>query len=144
MVLGVGGVFAFTPSLTQVQGLGKMCSTEEDYTYRGGSGNLGRMTAIKSFVAAGFLASFVVTQPAEARATKHSTPNISICGSGKRITCVVDGDTIWIDGEKIRLEGFNAPEVSGQCNRERELAQRATRELQAIQAHIGDDQKQSR
>lgn len=25
-------------------------------------------------------------------------------------TCVVDGDTLWLDGVKIRLEGFDTPE----------------------------------
>jgi len=67
-----------------------------------------------------------------AGASTHSLPNIPICGGGKRITCVVDGDTIWIEGEKIRIQGFNTPEVQGQCRREKELAKRATRELQAI------------
>lgn len=33
---------------------------------------------------------------------------IGMCGSGKRVTCVVDGDTIWLRGEKIRLQGFDA------------------------------------
>lgn len=34
-----------------------------------------------------------------------------ICGAGKRITCVVDGDTFWLNGEKLRPEGFDAPEM---------------------------------
>lgn len=37
---------------------------------------------------------------------------IDLCGSGKRITCVVDGDTFWLQGEKIRIEGLDAPEIS--------------------------------
>ena len=32
------------------------------------------------------------------------------CGSSKRVTCVVDGDTIWFEGEKIRLKDFDTPE----------------------------------
>ncbi|NRC56333.1 thermonuclease family protein [Mesorhizobium sediminum] len=52
-----------------------------------------------------------------------------ICGSGKRINCVVDGDTIWVRGEKIRLEGFNAPEMNGSCDRERRMAVQARDEL---------------
>lgn len=70
--------------------------------------------------------SLVSAQPAAA------TVRIPICGSGKRITCVVDGDTIWYQGEKIRLEGFNAPEVQGACNRETTLARKATERLRAI------------
>ena len=35
---------------------------------------------------------------------------IEKCGPGPRYTCVVDGDTIWQDGEKIRLMGYDTPE----------------------------------
>lgn len=52
-----------------------------------------------------------------------------ICGSGKRVNCVVDGDTIWVKGEKIRLEGFNAPEMNGSCDRERRMAIQSRDEL---------------
>lgn len=52
-----------------------------------------------------------------------------LCGSGKRINCIVDGDTIWVRGEKIRLEGFNAPEMNGSCDRERRMAIQARDEL---------------
>ena len=31
------------------------------------------------------------------------------CGSRRRHTCVVDGDTIWLEGENIRLMGFDTP-----------------------------------
>ena len=55
-----------------------------------------------------------------------------ICGSGKRINCIVDGDTIWVKGEKIRLEGFNAPEMNGSCNRERRMAIQARDELRRV------------
>ncbi|MCP4286252.1 MAG: thermonuclease family protein [Gammaproteobacteria bacterium] len=55
-----------------------------------------------------------------------------ICGTAKRINCVVDGDTIWLDGEKIRLETFNTPEMNGKCARERRLAQQATQRLRQI------------
>lgn len=37
---------------------------------------------------------------------------IDKCGSGKRVTCVVDGDTIWLQGEKIRLKGFDPPDTT--------------------------------
>jgi micrococcal nuclease len=35
---------------------------------------------------------------------------IEKCGSGNRYTCVVDGDTIWLEGEKIRMMGYDTPE----------------------------------
>lgn len=38
-------------------------------------------------------------------------------------TCVVDGDTIWLAGENIRLEGFDTPEPQTDiCGGEREKA----------------------
>lgn len=42
-----------------------------------------------------------------------------------RVTCVVDGDTVWIAREKIRLVDIDAPEMDGRCRAERELAIRA-------------------
>ena len=55
-----------------------------------------------------------------------------ICGGGRRVTCVVDGDTFWIDGEKVRIESIDAPEINGSCQRERELARSATERLSEI------------
>lgn len=56
------------------------------------------------------------------------------CGAGKRVTCVVDGDTIWREGEKIRLMGFDTPEKGGlaKCKRERLLADKATARLRDL------------
>lgn len=65
----------------------------------------------------------------ESPAFSRSMP---ICGQGRRINCVVDGDTLWFDGEKIRLDSMNAPEVQGQCGRERDFAARATRRLSEL------------
>lgn len=52
-----------------------------------------------------------------------------ICSSGRRYTCVVDGDTVWISGERIRLADIDAPEMDGRCTRERDLAMRSTHRL---------------
>ena len=60
---------------------------------------------------------------------------IQECGSGKRYTCVVDGDTIWLKGEKIRLQGYDTPETTTNIcggNREIRLGKKATRRLVAI------------
>lgn len=54
---------------------------------------------------------------------------IEKCGSGKRITCVVDGDTLWLNGEKIRAMGYDTPEpMTNVCGgqREKQLAAKAT------------------
>jgi hypothetical protein len=34
------------------------------------------------------------------------------CTGGHRIACVIDGDTLWIDGTKARIADINAPEIS--------------------------------
>jgi len=52
------------------------------------------------------------------------------CGSGPRTSCVVDGDTFWYQGEKIRIADINTPEVSEpQCPAEARLGARATQRL---------------
>ena len=49
------------------------------------------------------------------------------CGGGPRYTCVVDGDTFWYRGEKIRVADINTPETSKpQCAYEAELGAKAT------------------
>ncbi|GIX21093.1 MAG: hypothetical protein KatS3mg120_2769 [Erythrobacter sp.] len=56
-----------------------------------------------------------------------------LCDGPVRVTCVVDGDTIWYRGEKIRLADLNTPEVSRPgCAREAALGRKATRRLQAL------------
>lgn len=57
---------------------------------------------------------------------------LAICQPGPRDNCVVDGDTIWLHGEKIRLADIDAPEIDGKCPYERELAQRATHRLSQL------------
>lgn len=63
------------------------------------------------------------------------TVAMALCGAGPRITCVVDGDTVWIAREKIRLEGIDAPEVSEpHCSSELARGQAAKRRLAEILA----------
>lgn len=53
--------------------------------------------------------------------------------SAERIARVVDGDTIvTASGEKVRLMGFDTPEIRGKCPRERELARQATALLRRL------------
>lgn len=51
-----------------------------------------------------FLAALLLISPAIAT-------DFPVCKGGHRVTCVVDGDTFWLKGEKIRPEGFDAPEM---------------------------------
>jgi endonuclease YncB( thermonuclease family) len=84
---------------------------------------------------AGLIARFPVSKIT--RNNNPSTDRIAathfpVCGSGKRRTCVVDGDTFWFNGEKIRLAGIDAPEIQGKCSSEKRLAARATQRLSQI------------
>ncbi|MDI7864146.1 thermonuclease family protein [Rhizobiaceae bacterium n13] len=54
------------------------------------------------------------------------------CGS-VRHTCVVDGDTFWLDGVKIRIADIDTPEVSEpRCASEARLGARATDRLVSL------------
>jgi endonuclease YncB( thermonuclease family) len=44
-------------------------------------------------------------------------------GNSPHKTCIVDGDTLWLNGENIRLKDFDTPEPQTQiCGGEREVA----------------------
>jgi len=59
--------------------------------------------------------------------------HFSVCGFGPRINCVVDGDTIWHQGAKIRIADINTPETGEPaCDAEAVLGQRATYRLQEL------------
>lgn len=54
----------------------------------------------------------------------------ALCADGPRNTCVVDGDTFWLAGEKIRIADINAPETHGaRCADERQRGDKATMRL---------------
>lgn len=62
--------------------------------------------------------------------TKIARANFRKCEGGSRTTCVVDGDTLWIGGEKIRVADIDTPEVSEpKCASELALGRRATERL---------------
>ncbi len=63
----------------------------------------------------------------------QASARFSICGGGARVNCVVDGDTFWYAGEKIRVADINTAEVSEPaCAREAALGRAATARLQAL------------
>ncbi|WP_435198867.1 thermonuclease family protein [Qipengyuania sp. 902] len=51
-----------------------------------------------------------------------ATAALAVCSPGPRDHCVHDGDTVWIEGEKIRIADIETPELNGQCASERNLA----------------------
>ncbi|MFM5953717.1 MAG: thermonuclease family protein [Novosphingobium sp.] len=57
----------------------------------------------------------------------------ALCAEGPRTTCVVDGDTFWLHGEKVRIADINAPEThQAGCPAEQALGERATLRLIAL------------
>lgn len=55
------------------------------------------------------------------------------CHIGGGYNCVVDGDTIWLRGEKIRIADIDAPETHDpQCQSEKDLGDRATDRLEKL------------
>lgn len=59
--------------------------------------------------------------------------NFSFCHMGGGYNCVVDGDTIWFEGTKIRIADIDTPETHDyQCQAEKNLGDRATARLQEI------------
>lgn len=55
------------------------------------------------------------------------------CSGPARDTCVVDGDTIWYRGTKIRIADIDTPEVARPgCPEERVLGERATERLRQL------------
>ncbi|POO57849.1 thermonuclease family protein [Agrobacterium rosae] len=55
------------------------------------------------------------------------------CVDSVRVNCVVDGDTLWSGGVKIRVADIDAPEVSEpRCAAEKALGDRATTRLIAL------------
>lgn len=63
-------------------------------------------------------------------ASLQQSARFELCASGPRVTCVVDGDTFWLDGAKIRIADINTPETSQpSCAAEAQLGKRATRRL---------------
>lgn len=65
--------------------------------------------------------------------TDRESARFAPCDGPVRVNCVVDGDTIWYEGTKIRIADINAPELSDpQCASEAALARRATQRLTAL------------
>jgi len=71
--------------------------------------------------------------PPAADAQDTLRAHFALCGAGVRATCVIDGDTIWFRGSKIRIADINAPEVTdARCDYELDLGNKATQRLIAL------------
>ncbi|WP_324261617.1 hypothetical protein U4960_00075 [Altererythrobacter sp. H2] len=59
----------------------------------------------------------------------HDAGRFVLCGEGRgegrAANCVIDGDTVMLGQRRVRLTGYDAPEIGGACEAERLLARRA-------------------
>ena len=56
-----------------------------------------------------------------------------ICGADRHVNCVVNGDTFWFEGEKIRIADIDTPELSPpRCEAERIKGEAAKARLLAL------------
>ena len=61
-----------------------------------------------------------------------TSARFELCGITRR-TCVVDGDTFWLEGEKIRIADIDTPEISEpKCDSEYQLGMKATYRLRDL------------
>lgn len=61
-----------------------------------------------------------------------NSPHFELCGMVRK-TCVVDGDTFWLDGVKIRIADIDTPEISEpKCDSEYDLGMKATYRLREL------------
>lgn len=59
-------------------------------------------------------------------------PDFELCGMVRQ-TCVVDGDTFWLNGDKIRIADIDTPEISEpKCDSEYERGMQATYRLRDL------------
>ncbi len=64
--------------------------------------------------------------------TGSSPTRFELCGITRR-TCIVDGDTFWLEGEKIRIADIDTPEISEpKCDSEYQLGMKATYRLRDL------------
>jgi endonuclease YncB( thermonuclease family) len=86
--------------------------------------------ALGTAYGAGWLASGEVRTPHAAVGVRAS---FSTCFRGGGHNCVVDGDTIWLEGTKIRIADIDAPEThEPRCASERQLGDRSTARLRQL------------
>ena len=76
--------------------------------------------------------------------------HFTICGEEPAANCVVDGDTLMLGQRRVRLAGFDAPELDGECEAESGLARKAREELRGwlnagtVRLDGGDDPPRDR
>lgn len=107
-------------------------------SYRAKQRGTSRVAMIRLVVLLGIFAALVVKEGVglDLKLTNpRGLPDVgagefTLCSRGNRMQCVVDGDTIYYSGHKVRLEDIDAPETfQHKCESELALGNRATYRL---------------
>lgn len=71
--------------------------------------------------------------PVPAEPPRLTGSTFGLCHSGGGTNCVVDGDTFWMAGDRIRIADIDTPETHpARCPEEAQLGAAATQRLQAL------------
>lgn len=81
---------------------------------------LGTLIGVQSLNLSGFQLPIISAGAISNAAGLVVTQPMDICQSEQESTCVVDGDTLRVANERIRLLGIDAPELPGHCARGRD------------------------
>lgn len=99
-------------------------------SYGLGMDKVATILATGLFASVGALIGLNVPAGTSSRNAAQAATNFHICHTGGGKNCVVDGDTAWINGVKVRIADIDTPETHPpRCTREAELGNRATRRL---------------
>lgn len=78
-------------------------------------------------------ASWTSSPALTATGAQSVSASFGLCHTGGGYNCVVDGDTIWLEGQNIRIADIDAPETHEfGCPEEKALGDRATQRLHEL------------
>lgn len=80
---------------------------------------------LAGLVVVAVLVFFVMRMPVVGGDWNGIETGFSLCGERDSFGCVIDGDTIMLGTRKVRMAGYNAPEMDGQCAAETALARQS-------------------
>ena len=94
---------------------------------------VGAVAALGGGAVAGLAAAVLSVGAPSAAAGPEMRVQFGLCHTGGGTNCVVDGDTIWMNGVKIRIADIDAPETHpSRCAEEARLGDAATLRLQSL------------
>lgn len=97
---------------------------------------VGRHTLFNVIVAGGLIGTIAASAKEQIATSIRAEPGqvqFGYCHTGSGTNCVVDGDTFWMGGRKIRIADIDTPETHPpRCAEEARLGEAATMRLQVL------------